>query len=100
MQNLSLQIAKIDIVEIDQAKFANAGSRKIKRRRRTESARADAQNARSIQAPLPFRADFRHDHVPRIPKLFVLRHLILTSSQLIPTIRLFSNRFNDFGKMR
>ena len=63
-------------------------------------ARFTSQNARSIQAPLPFRADFRHDHVPRIPKLFVLRHLILTSSQLIPTIRLFSNRFNDFGKMR
>src|SRR5437588_8402973 len=42
VQNLPLQIAKIDIVEIDQPKFANARRREIKRRRRTESARAAA----------------------------------------------------------
>src|SRR6266404_6242474 len=122
MQDLSLEIAKIDIVKIDQTKFADAGSGKIKRGRGTES----------------FRADFRHDHVARITQLLfftklsrrdallvhdVLVHtahlfyhdscrgarrgerryityLVLTRSQLIPTIRLFSNRFNDFGKIR
>lgn len=38
--------------------------------------------------------------MPRVTKLFVLGHLVLTRSQLIPTIRLFSKRFNDFGKIR
>jgi len=50
MQDLSLEIAKIDVVKIDQTKFAHAGSGKIKRSRRTEPACADAQNSRGVQA--------------------------------------------------
>ncbi len=100
MQNLALKIAKIDIVEIDQTKLADSGRSKIKRSRRTESACADAQHARLIQPLLPFRAHLGHDHVPRVAQLLVLRHRVLSKSQLIPTIRLFSKRFNDFEKMR
>src|SRR5262249_61123613 len=42
VQNLSLQIAKIDIIEIDQTELPNAGGRQINRRRRAESTRTDA----------------------------------------------------------
>ena len=43
---------------------------------------------------------YRFDAPPRIAELLVFRHRVLTKSQLIPTIRLFSKRFNDFGKIR
>jgi len=82
MQDLSLEIAKIDIVKVDQTKFADAGSGKIKRGRGTEPARAYAQNARSVQTLLSFRADFRHDHVARITQLLVLGHASYKSNTL------------------
>ena len=42
VQNLPLQIAKIDIVKIDNPNFADASGGEIKCGRRTESARANA----------------------------------------------------------
>ena len=94
MQDLSLEIAKIDIVKIDQTKFADAGSGKIKRGRGTEPARADAQNARSVQTLLSFRADFRHDHVARITQLLFFtklsrRDALLVHDVLVHTAHLF-----------
>jgi len=48
MKYLPLKIRKIDVVEIDNADCPDAGGREIKRSRRSESAGADAQNARCL----------------------------------------------------
>src|SRR5438270_6717925 len=60
VQNLPLQIAKIDIVEIDQTQFANAGGGQIKRGRRTKSARANPPNTSLIETAWPVRTDLPH----------------------------------------
>ena len=66
VENLPLQIRKIDIVEIDDANRANAGRRKIQCSRRSQTTRADAQNTRRFQAPLPRGRNLGHDQMARI----------------------------------
>ena len=48
VKNLSLQIRKIDLIEIDNSNCPDAGCREIERGRGPESAGADAQNARRL----------------------------------------------------
>ena len=48
MENLPLQIRKIDIVEVDNPYRAYTGRGEIQRSGRPESARADAQHARRL----------------------------------------------------
>src|SRR5439155_9035200 len=49
VENLSLQIRKIDIVKIDEADRADASRRKIQSSRRSQTACTDAQNTRRFQ---------------------------------------------------
>ena len=71
MKNLALQIREIDPIEIDQSDRAHSRGREIKRGRRTEPARADAQDARGFDPALPGCVNFRHDQMPRITREFV-----------------------------
>ena len=75
VDDLALQIARIDHVEIHQAQCAYAGGGQIKRQRRAQSAGSHAQNARGLQFALPRLADFRQDQVPRVARQFVLCQL-------------------------
>ncbi len=70
MQQLALQIRELHAIRIDQSERADAGSREIKRGRRTEAARADAKHARSFQAPLAGHRHLRHDEMTRIARAF------------------------------
>ena len=66
MQDLALEIGKIDGVAIDEADAPDARRGEIQRDRRTEPARADAQHARRLQPLLPLERHLRHDEMPRV----------------------------------
>ena len=66
MQNLPLQIRKIDIIEIDNSNRADASRGQVKRSWRSEPARADAQDAGRLQPLLSLRGDFGHQKMARI----------------------------------
>src|SRR5205823_4383846 len=71
VQDLALQIAEVDDVEVDQAEAAHTGGGKIQAQRRAEAAGADQQYRRRLEALLPFDADLRHDEVPAVAFRFV-----------------------------
>ncbi len=66
VQDLPLQVAGIDDVEIYQSQRANAGCRQVERQRRAQSACPHAQNPRGLQLLLALDAHFRQDEVPRV----------------------------------
>ena len=72
VQNLPLQVARVDHVEVDEAERADAGRGQIERRRRAEPAGADAQHARRLELALTLDADLRHDQVPAVALHFVV----------------------------
>ena len=75
VNDLPLQVAEVDDVEIDDAERADAGGGEIHRRRRAEPARADAQHLGGLQLALPLDADLRHDQVPAVALDLVARQL-------------------------
>ena len=72
VQNLPLQVAEIDDVEVDQAEGADAGGGEVHRDRGSESTGADAEHFRGLQLPLTVDADLRHDEMPRVALHFVV----------------------------
>ena len=66
VQNLSLKVALVDGVEIDDAERADAGRGEVERRRRSQAAGADAQHAPALDAPLSVDADLGQDEVPAV----------------------------------
>ena len=72
VENLPLQVAEVDDVEVDEAERADAGGRQVERRRRTEPAGADADDARLLQLPLTLDADLRNDQVAAVALDFVV----------------------------
>src|ERR1051325_6825435 len=75
VQKLPMEIAKIDIVKIDNPDCADAGRGQVKRRRRAESAGTDAKHARALELALPLWPDLRHHQVPRIAHPLFLSEL-------------------------
>src|SRR5262245_872527 len=71
MQDLSLQIAVIDDVEIDQPQSPDASRRQIQAQRRTQSPRADQKRARGLQFALTFQPDFGQNQVAVVASQFV-----------------------------
>src|SRR5437660_10183202 len=72
MEDLPLQVAEVDGVEVDDAERADAGGREIHRHGRSEPARAYAQDLRGLQPALTVDADLRHDQVARVALHFVV----------------------------
>ena len=70
VKNLPLKIGKIDLVEIDNTNGPNAGSRQIKRSRRSKSSCPDAQDARSFESILPLGRNLGHDEMTRVTLQF------------------------------
>ena len=59
VQDLALQVAEVDGVEVDDADGADAGRGQVHRHRRAEPAGADAQHLGGLQLLLPLHPDFR-----------------------------------------
>ena len=66
MDDLALQIAGIDDVEVDDADRAHARGREIDQNRRAQAARADGQDPAGLDLALSHRADLVHDQVPAV----------------------------------
>ncbi len=66
VDDLALQVARIDHIEIDKAERADAGRGQVERKRRTEPAGAHAKDARGLELLLALHADFRQDEVARV----------------------------------
>src|SRR5262249_47634099 len=60
-------------IEIDQANPADACRGKIEPKRRTETARADEQNAGGLESFLPLAGHLGHDEVPAVASDFLRR---------------------------
>ena len=72
VNDLALQVAGVDDVEVDQADGADAGSGEVERERRAESAGADAEDLRGLQLLLALHAHLGQDQVARVARdLFV-----------------------------
>ena len=63
VQKLPMQIAKINIVKIDQPDLADASSGQIHGNGRTQASRADAQDGGGTNFLLPGQSDFRQNQV-------------------------------------
>src|SRR5579883_200044 len=72
VDDLTLQIALIDYVEINQAESTDSGSSQIVGERRAESAGTNAEDLRSLQFLLTFKADFRQQKMPRVAGYFFI----------------------------
>ena len=66
VDDLPLQVAEVDDVKVDDAEAPDAGRRQVHRGRRTEAARADAQDAARLDLALRVHAHLRHDQVPAV----------------------------------
>src|SRR5262249_60739330 len=59
VQNLSLKVRDVDIVEVDEPDAANAGRGEIQRRGRAQTSGADDQYGAARELRLPFFAEIR-----------------------------------------
>ncbi len=75
MDDLPLQVALVDDVEVDDPQRADAGGGQVEGRRRAQAAGADQQHAGLLQLLLPFQPDLRHDDVSGIAAHLLRRQL-------------------------
>ena len=66
MNDLALQVADVDHVEVDESDGPDARGREIHRRRRAQPACADAEHARGLQPLLAFYADLGQHQVAAV----------------------------------
>ena len=72
MDDLALQIGKLDDVEIREHQMADPGSGQVHGHRRAQAAHADDQHARGEQLLLAFATDLAQQHVAAVAG-FLLR---------------------------
>ncbi len=75
VNDLALEIGKIDRVKIDDADFADAGGGQVHGDGRAQPARADADDAGGANLLLPGQPDFRQNQMPRVAANFVIVQL-------------------------
>jgi hypothetical protein len=73
VEDLPLQVAEIDGVEVDDPERAHTSRREVHRHRRSESAGTDAEDLRRLELALTVHADLRHDEMPRVALDLVVR---------------------------
>jgi hypothetical protein len=75
MDDLALEVGKIDRVKINHADFADAGRRQVHGDGRAKTARANADDAGGADFLLSSQADFRQNQVPRVAANLVIIQL-------------------------
>ena len=75
VQDLALEVARFDDVEVDQAERSDAGGRQIECERRSESAGADQQDARLLEPALAVDAQIGKDEVAAVSSQFFVAEL-------------------------
>ena len=73
VDDLALEVARVDDVEVDQAEGADAGRGEIKGQRRAQAAGADTEDAGGLEAALALHAHFGEDEVARVAREVVGR---------------------------
>ena len=73
VDDLPLQIARIDHVEVHQTDGAHAGRGEVVRQRRAEAACPDAQDLGGFKLPLALHADLGKDQVARVARDLLVR---------------------------
>ena len=66
VEDLALQVGKVDLVGIGEGQLADAACCEVEGGRTTQAARADDERARRAQAFLAFNADLRQQDVPAV----------------------------------
>src|SRR5688572_18547988 len=100
MDDLPLQVAEVDDIEVHDADPADAGSREIHRRRGAETAGTDAQHAARLQLALPVDADLRHDQMPAVALDLVVGQLREIARLDALVVRLKADATYVFGRRR
>src|SRR5712664_322601 len=72
VQDLSLEISDIDVVEVHEAERADPRGGEIERRRRPEPARADQQDACGLEFLLSVNPDIGEDEMAAVAEQLVL----------------------------
>ena len=72
VQHLPLQVAEVHHVEIQHSQGADSGRRQVESERRSEPARADAQNSRVLEFLLTLESHLRHYQVAAVPGYFLV----------------------------
>ena len=75
MDDLTLQVADVDRVFVDEADRPDTSRREVHRRRRSQAAGADAEHARGLEPLLPFDADVGKREVTAVSQHLVAREL-------------------------
>src|SRR5439155_1123487 len=87
VQDLALQVAEVDDVEVHQAERADAGGGEIHRRGRAEPAGADAQDLGGLQLALTLDAHLRHDQMAAVAFDLVIGQLRQRGKGVRPLFR-------------
>ena len=77
MQDLPLQIGEVDYVGINQPDAPYPRRGQIKSYWRTQSARANAENACGFEFLLPLKGYLGHDEVSGVPRNFVVAEVYI-----------------------
>jgi hypothetical protein len=80
VQYLALKIGETDVIEFDQTERADACGGQIQRDWRPQSAGADEQHPRRLQATLASLADLRQQDVPTIPHQLFAAKLVVRNA--------------------
>ena len=75
VDDLALQVAGVDDVEVDEAEGADAGGGEVEGERRAESAGAHAEDFGGFELLLALHAHFGQDEVARVAREFVVGKL-------------------------
>ena len=67
VQDLALEVAQVDHVEVHEPDGADSGEGEVERNRAAEATRADDEHLRVHQLALPSAANLRHDDVSAVP---------------------------------
>src|SRR5262249_5982937 len=75
VEDLALEVALVDAIEVDEAQTAHAGRGQVERERRAEATGADDQRGRSLETPLPIDSHLGEHEMAVVAQQLVPREL-------------------------
>jgi hypothetical protein len=67
VQDLSLQVRRVDVIEVDEGQLTDAGGGEVHGGRRSQAAGADEEHARGLEPPLAVLAEAGERQMPAVP---------------------------------